>query len=309
MERGHVSLPAIPLCLVTGFLGSGKTSFLAHLARQYTARGGGAPVAFLINEFSTTDADSPQLAPLTEITLGVTGGSIFCRCKVTEFIAQLGLLAKRQPTPAGIVVEASGMADPSAARRMLAESGLDQVYAWRGCVALADPGSLSKVIDTLASAERQIACADVVLLNKCDLYGEAELLATESLIRAINPEAGIQRTVLGKSELDPLTLETDRWCNGDLSPCRDPDVVAVEAILSRKIDPESIASGLAGLGEGLLRAKGFLPTARGWSMVDWAGGRLHWRDGIAGPPKLVILVRQACAPAARGLAVRLGMQA
>ena len=291
----------IPLCLVTGFLGSGKTTWLARLARQYAARGG-PPVAFLINEFAGTDADTPQIAPLAEITLGVSGGSIFCRCKVSEFLDQLGRLPERHPHLGGVVIEASGMADPGAARVMLDESGLDRVYAWRGCVALADPGSLLKVLDTLVAAERQIACADVVLLNKCDLYGEERLAAAEAAIRTINPTVGIRRTVQAVCDLDPLVLASDRWMDGALTLCADPQVVAVEAALGPDSDPAAIAAGLAALGDGLLRAKGFIPPPQGWMAVDWAGGQLHWRAGISGPARLIILVRPGSVAAAQALA-------
>ncbi len=290
----------IPLSLVTGFLGSGKTTYLARLARQYAARGG-PPVAFLINEFAGTDADSPQIAPLAEITLGVSGGSIFCRCKVTEFLDQLTALPQRHPRLGGVVIEASGMADPGAARVMLDESGLDRVYAWRGCVALADPGSLLKVLDTLAAAERQIACADVVLLNKCDLHDEERLAAAETAIRTINPTIGIRRTVQAECDLDPLALEGARWFDGALTLCADPQVVAVEAALGPTCDPAAIAAGLAALGDGLLRAKGFLPPPQGWMAVDWAAGQLHWRAGVSGPARLVLLVRPDCVAAAQAL--------
>jgi G3E family GTPase len=294
----------IPLALVTGFLGSGKTTWLARLARTYAARGG-PPVAFLINEFAGTDADSPHVAPLADITLGVSGGSIFCRCKVTEFLDQLTALPRLHPQLGGVVIEASGMADPGAARVMLDESGLDRVYDWRGCVALADPGSLLKVLDTLAAAERQIACADVVLLNKCDLHAETKIAATEAAIRAIHPTVDLRRTVQADCDLDPLALDADRWFDGELTRCADPQVVAVEAALGPVVDPALIADGLAALGDGLLRAKGFLPRPDGWQAVDWAGGHLHWRDGIAGPARLVILVRPAAVEAARALALRL----
>lgn len=294
----------IPLSLVTGFLGSGKTTFLARLARRYAARGG-PPVAFLINEFAATDLDSPQIEPFAAITLGVSGGSIFCRCKVSEFLAQLSSLAERHPELSGVVIEASGMADPGAARVMLDESGLDRIYAWRGCVAVADPGSLFKVLDTLAAAERQLACADVVLLNKCDLYPEARLAEAEAAIRATNATVTIRRTVQADCDLDPLTLDSDRWVDGALTLCADPQVVAVEAALGPDCDPTLIAPGLAALGEGLLRAKGFVPPPWGWTAVDWAGGQLSWRDGIAGPARLVLLVRPQAVAAAQAFAYRL----
>ncbi|MCX7010859.1 MAG: hypothetical protein NTY53_27070, partial [Kiritimatiellaeota bacterium] len=103
----------IPLVLVTGFLGSGKTTFLKQLVSRYHD----LKLVWLVNEFSARDVDAAVLGSETSDVLSIAGGSIFCRCLVTEFIASLRDLPARFGTPEspveGVVVEASGMANPT----------------------------------------------------------------------------------------------------------------------------------------------------------------------------------------------------
>lgn len=297
----------IPFALVTGFLGSGKTTYLTQLARRYAS--GPGRVAFLVNEFAATDIDSPQVVPVADLVVSVCGGSIFCRCRAEEYLQQLTTIARATPDLAGLVVEASGMANPAVARSMLAESGLDRTYRWAGCVCLVDPGSLQQRLGQLASAERQVAVADVVLLNKCDLYPEDILARTEATIAAINPQARIQRTIQAASDLDPLVLQSQRWFDGELALCADPAVVAIEVPLDGNVDPPVIERDLAEVGEGLLRAKGFMRVKDGWRTFDWAGGVVTWRASGPGPSAMVLLVRAQAADHARVVARRLATEA
>lgn len=301
MARQDADVP-IPLAVVAGFLGAGKTTFLASYARRIPA---GRRVAFLINEFAATDMDSPLLAGAAACTVGVSGGSIFCRCKVTEFISQLSRLPVEHPGLDGVVVEASGMADPSAGRSLLDESRLDRIYAFQGTLTLADPGTLHKVLDTLPAAERQIASADLVVVTKSDLHPAERVASAEALVRTINPQVPIVRAVHGDCRIDPLALGSARWVDGEVAACADPGLVAVEAVVAAPVAALAVGSALAAIGDGLVRAKGFLPTRTGWVHLDWAAGRLDLRDCGPADGGLVLIVKPEAADAARRLAERI----
>jgi G3E family GTPase len=281
----------IPLALVAGFLGAGKTTFLTRYARRIAPR----RVAFVVNEFSETDVDTPLLAQASDDVVGISGGSIFCRCKVTDFIRELGTLSGRIAGMDGVVVEASGMADPSAAQSMLDESGLSAYYRFTGTITLVDPGTLAQVLDTLPAAERQVAAADVVVVSKCDLHDEARLAATEALVRSIAPRARLMRASHGDIDLDPLALAEPAWVDGAVAPCADPAFTPLSLPCPPGTDVSRLSTALAGLGPDLLRAKGFVPATDGWYFLDWSAGRMQVLRCKPGPPGLALIVRPAAA--------------
>jgi len=291
----------IPLALVSGFLGAGKTTFLSAYARRTAPR---RQVVFLVNEFAQTDVDTPLLHDADASAVGVAGGSIFCRCKVTEFIRVLGEIPALFPAADGVVVETSGMSDPSAGRSLLDETGLHRTYAFQGTVTLVDPGTLAKVLDTMPAAERQVAAADVAVVTKGDVHPEADLAATEAAVRAINPAARIVRAVRGAIDLDPLDLHSQRWVDGEILPCATIPLVAVEVPCPAPVDAAAVGAAIAALGEGLFRAKGYLPVRDGWRFLDWSAGRLDLSRSHPGPPGLALIVNPGTADAARGLAER-----
>lgn len=287
----------LPLALLAGFLGAGKTTFLTAYARRRAGRG----TVFLVNEFAATDVDTPLLSGASPDCIGISGGSIFCRCKVTDFIRELSGLRGRFPHATGVIVEASGMADPSAARSLLDDSGLDRSFSYRGTVTLVDPGTLPKILDTLPAAERQVAAADAVVVSKSDLHDAAALAACEALVRGINPGVRLLRAVRGDCDLDPLALASPRWVDGEVAPCRDPLLVAIDVPCAGTIDVERLARDLAGLGGALHRAKGFAAGPDGWRLLDWSAGRMSITSQ-AGPPGLALIVAPAAAEAARAIA-------
>ncbi|MEJ5171442.1 MAG: GTP-binding protein, partial [Fimbriimonadales bacterium] len=110
----------IPLVLVCGFLGSGKTTVLRHWARTEANR----RLVFVVNEFSSRDVDSVLLGQDAKDVVPLPGGSIFCRCLAADFHRTMTALASGGWD--AIVAEASGIADPSSTRTLLAETGLDR---------------------------------------------------------------------------------------------------------------------------------------------------------------------------------------
>ena len=75
----------IPLSLVTGFLGSGKTTFLKHMAPRLASR----RIVYLVNDFSALDVDGAVLSEIGPNVVSIPGGSIFCKCLVGDFIQHL----------------------------------------------------------------------------------------------------------------------------------------------------------------------------------------------------------------------------
>lgn len=268
----------IPVLLVTGFLGSGKTTFLRQLMRRQAGR----RFVYLVNDFSALDVDAQLLGEGGGDILSIPGGSIFCRCLVTEFMGALQRIADTLDTPAtpveGVVVEASGMADPRAAGDLLRETGLEERFRLAGVVALVDPASFHKLLHTLPAVRAQIDTADLALVNKADLHDEAALARTEAALRALRPDLLIRRCTRAEVAVEPFTGECRALrITGELAACRNPDYLAATARfrLGQVCDPDAVLACLADAAPILLRAKGFVPVANGLAQVEWTLGGAH----------------------------------
>jgi len=260
----------IPLVLATGFLGSGKTTFLRRVAQRECAR----HLVFLVNEFSPLDVDGDLVAEVAEDVIRVPGGSIFCRCVVHDFITQMQAVPERFGTIDGLVVEASGIADPGVVGKLLQDTGLDALYELRTVVALVDPGTLPKLLKTLPNMTAQIRAADVVLLNKCDLFDEEEIANTEKLVRELNPLADLQRTTFGAYDGDLFALRSAGKPAGDYAACRDPNYARFKVADDGIRDAAAFVQAVSGLGALLYRLKGVVQTPAGDLRIDAVSGRV-----------------------------------
>ncbi|MCS6970775.1 MAG: GTP-binding protein [Planctomycetota bacterium] len=290
-----------PLAVVAGYLGAGKTTFLRRYARRIAPR----RVAFLVNEFAASDVDTPLFLGDGLDAVGISGGSIFCRCKITDFLRVLPELPARFPAAAGVVVEASGLADPSAAQTVLDEAGLHRLYRFVGTLTLVDPGTLPKVLDTLPAAERQVTAADAVVISKADLHDARRIEATAELVRSLNPRAQLFTAAHGECALDLLAMRDPQWVEGAVNACADAPAQAVDLPCPGVIDADALAAALAAFAADLLRAKGFFCTPAGWRYLDWSAGRLMLQPSAAGPAGIAVIVHPRAADAMQALAARL----
>ena len=264
----------IPLVLLAGFLGSGKTTFL----RRVSGRNSGRRLAFLVNDFASVDVDAQLLSGLDGELVSIPGGSIFCRCLTTTFTNALRKIAYLDPPVEGVVIEASGMADPRSLADMLRETRLDREFAPATVVSLADPGTLPKLLKTLPAMAAQIECADVVLLNKTDIFDEPAILRAEAAVRSVREDVPVLRCVRGDAPVE-FFRGASHACkiHAEPTPCRDPSFLSATVHFSNPRDISAVASLLnchAGI---LWRAKGFVPTPAGLMELQWT-----LRDGDAG---------------------------
>jgi G3E family GTPase len=284
----------IPLSLVTGFLGSGKTTFLKHVA----ARQAGRRLVYLVNDFSALDVDGAILSEIGPNVVSVPGGSIFCKCLVGDFIDHLVRIAQQFRSPDqlidGLIIEASGIADPKVVADMLRQTKLDRVYELARIVAVADPGSFHKLLATLPNIRSQIEAADTVLLNKIDLFDEPGIAATEAAIREINPRVRILRTLRAAADIDMFDAQPPRDLHGEYAGCADPHYERFSVTFSKPVDMTKLQVALTSLTDRLYRAKGFVPTPDGTIYLDFSTAGLsangcHMLPGTE--PGLAIIAR------------------
>ena len=266
----------IPLALVAGFLGSGKTTFL----RRMSERNDGRRLAFLVNDFAAVDVDAQLLSQLDGEIVSIPGGSIFCRCLATTFTNALKKIARLEPRVDGVIIEASGMADPRSLADVLRETRLDEIYELSTVVSLVDPGTFRKLLKTLPAMKAQVECADVVLLNKTDLFDEATVQATEDAIRSVRGEIQIARCVRGDAPVQFFQgISHALKIHGLLSPCRDDSFLSATFRFRAKRNIGDIAELLNRYSHILWRAKGFVPTDAGLMELHWTMSEDSGRTG------------------------------
>jgi G3E family GTPase len=282
----------IPLSLVTGFLGSGKTSLLQHIVAANPHR----RLVYVVNECGTVDIDGRLLQLDRDRLVRIPGGSIFCRCLAGEFVDWLTRIPTQPDAGGGavegVVVEASGIANPKVVRQMLRETGLDRTYDLRMIIAVVDPGSFLKLIHTLPNIIAQIEAADLVLINKIDLYDEPTLAQTEQEIRTINARVKAVRTRHGRIDFDILAESLAQPLEGRYAGCLDPNYSVTTVSAAAPIDVARLAADLEGLGDKVYRVKGFVSSLAGCVYIDLAAGRLTVQPAAASVSGSLVFIAQ-----------------
>ncbi|GAB5369455.1 hypothetical protein AAMO2058_001406000 [Amorphochlora amoebiformis] len=182
----------VPVTVVTGWLGSGKTTFLRHVLE--TLRASGRKIAIIQNEASGVgveddlkllDDDGRPVADLKEV-----GGGCVCCSVRSDFVAALEVLLKSRRFD-HIFLECSGIADPGKIASMFwLDDGLEGGVYLNGVVGIVDARltNLDDHKDKIASATRnQLAYADVILLNKRDLVAPERIQELRSELHSLNP--------------------------------------------------------------------------------------------------------------------------
>ncbi len=260
-ERARAS-GRIPLTVVGGFLGSGKTT----LVNRILAGVAGIRAAVLVNDFGSVNIDAELVAGHEGETISLANGCVCCSIGGDLADALFDVMS-RMPAPQWIVIEASGVADPwRIAQVGLADPGLEL----DGVVVLVDsaaaPAQLGDTLlqDTLA---RQIGSADVVVLNKRDLVGEVELRELRARIAQMAPGVPVLEAVHSEVPLEALTsLAPPAAARAFRDRNRRTEVdhasrfQSVSLACKGRFRAVRLRELLAAMPEGVLRAKGIVRT-------------------------------------------------
>lgn len=188
-----------PLIVIGGFLGAGKTTLL----NRWLSEAQGQRIAVLVNDFGAINIDAALVAGAAGDTIALSNGCVCCSIG-DDLSAALIRVLEARPRYDAIVVEASGVSDPwRIAQIALADAELEL----GGVVVLLDAAALpaqsreSRLADTLA---RQLAAADLVVLNKADLASAPDLAATRDWAQAHAPGTPRLETVQARVPLTGL---------------------------------------------------------------------------------------------------------
>ena len=160
----------IPLTLISGYLGTGKTTLINNLLRTTKKK-----IALLVNDFGDVNIDESLIEARTDSVLSIAGGCVCCSYG-NELIETLESMNSNEILPDHIVLEASGIALPS---KIIQTISLMDFLSFHGTVLLTDASRLRSQLNDLYISDTislQIEQHDLLVLNKTDLLKEDELL-------------------------------------------------------------------------------------------------------------------------------------
>ena len=253
------------LILVTGFLGAGKTTLLRALLKRYADK----RIHLIVNEFGTVGVDGVLLHNLGASLREIVNGSIFCACRMDQF--EDALCEAQQMQPDLLLVEASGLSDPTAIRTVVEQGERFAGIHYQGGIALADATRLHRVIDTARVCHKQLSVADLIVLTKTDIATPEQTAEAEALLTKRYPDVPIVRATQGDIP-DALlqNLTTERPAMPD-SHTRDLALQKYCLTISPTMGVEPLRAFLRMIAEDTHRIKGIVQLSQGMFLVDCIG--------------------------------------
>lgn len=190
----------IPVTIITGFLGAGKTTFLNQVIRQHPDK----RFAIIENEFGDIGIDSELVIGARDGIFELSNGCICCTVS-NELNELLFRLATSGYAFDHLLIETTGIADPaSVAAAFLTVEGLSDYFRLDGVICLVDAFQLNDLPGKEKEMIQQISYADVLLLNKCDLVADRDMESIRYTLGAINP--GVEIRAASYAGIDTTSL-------------------------------------------------------------------------------------------------------
>lgn len=279
MQKDHKTIPFI---LVTGFLGSGKTTFLKRLLRN-------APkdikIAVIQNEFAPSNVDGEELMQSTggafEL-LEINNGSVFCVCLLGTFIHSLSEFIEVHH-PDMVIMEASGLSDPAGIAELFQSDILSSKVFFQEAWCIVDAAHFGKIERMNTRYRHQVQVADRVIVNKTDRVNSEVSASVVERVRELNPfcrimesaYCDVENNLLARAK-DQIGPELSKRIDADKSEGR-PAIKSGVIKLGMKIDPNVLKGLLTEDPNGLIRVKGFFCDAnlQGYAL-HYVHGDVQW---------------------------------
>lgn len=275
----------VPILLVTGFLGAGKTTVVNHLL----AHADGRRIAAVVNDFGAINIDAELIAGASDGVVSLANGCICCSLE-GDLLRTLSTLLRRDPKPEYIVIETSGVADPSDIVRNLMDPVILREAPLETVLCVMDAGTLPSALDD-ALVRAQLRVADIVALSKLDLADEGAGARMREAIRALRVPAVVvdaQHGEIPAALLFPAAI--DRAPATREPGPRRPAEERFETLSWTSDHPISLPrlqQAIGRLAPKLARAKGLFETVEQpgrLTVFQFAGGRATLAPGEAPTP-------------------------
>jgi len=198
----------VPVTVLSGFLGSGKTTFLRHILTVQSEK----KIAVIQNEFGESIGIEEAMVMGSEGTssewLELPNGCVCCSVRGDLVLTVEGLLSRRKDLD-HVIIETTGLADPGrVASCFWLDNELESQLFLDSIVTIVDSKHITLHLDgksgSEAEAARQVAFADRIILNKIDLIDEPFLAKLQNRIRSLNPTASLLTATYSKVKMEDV---------------------------------------------------------------------------------------------------------
>jgi len=255
-----VSGARLPVTVIGGYLGTGKTTLVNRLLRAAD----GQKLAVLVNDFGATPIDRDLIVSSNGDTLEISGGCVCCSYG-SDLMDTLMTLPVQRPDVERVVLETSGVALPgmvASAVTLLAPYRIDGIVVMVDVETVRTMAEDAYLGDTIT---RQLSAADLVVANRCDLVDDASLQQTLAWLALQSPSAQILAAIRADIAPDLLLGLRDGALprlSATLATPGAPDAASLyeslEVDVPEDIDVSDLGRRLSAPGTGVLRAKGIL---------------------------------------------------
>ncbi|MCY4607637.1 MAG: GTP-binding protein [bacterium] len=244
-----------PVTVITGFLGSGKTTLINALVRHPAMAGS----AVIVNEFGETGVDHLLIERLDEATMLVGAGCLCCEVREDVVVAIMRLVGQHAPNH--IIIETSGLADPAPlVHTLLHDERINRQVTVAGIVATVDALAGERPFDTQAECLRQAAVADTIILTKTDLAPGTDRL--EARLRALNGEARILASPVTPDDVVRHVPDPTTWIQASSSTQHDSTITSLSLTTRNTLEAAPLMDWIERVivrqGDRLLRFKGIV---------------------------------------------------
>ncbi len=256
----------IPVLVIVGFLGSGKTSLLNHVLSENK----GLKIGVIVNDFGAINIDSMLVARQTDSKLELSNGCICCSADEGGLDDAITQLAHSGSLLDYIVIEASGLAEPHDLVYLLSQSK-NKYIELDSVIAVIDSETVIEQSEKHPGFFKQLDIADTVVLNKTDLVTKKQLAKVKGYLHFLNERIRLIETSHG-------AVDTRLLLNSDVALKRDPsngdqlnlgnhsqhshihdDFDTFEFSTKNPIDPKKFELYMKeGIPKSIYRAKGFV---------------------------------------------------
>lgn len=272
----------LPVTVISGYLGAGKTTLINHLLRNAN----GLRLAVLVNEFGALSIDEDLIEAEEDGLMSISGGCVCCAFG-GDMIGVLEDIRDSKPGFDHVLLEASGVALPGS---IMTTVGLVDGLRPDASVVLADADQIKRnaankyLSDTV---QRQLAQADILLVTKTDLVGAERLSQVEAWLTTQAPHARILRAERGQVPMEAVVGAIPLAGRHSGAP------IAKSAFASTVLSPagpmnaENLARALAGI-DAITRAKGYVETEAGLALIHVVGPRYEV-EPVDGPHEVGVV--------------------
>ena len=250
----------IPFHIISGFLGSGKTTFLKRIIEQFDSK---QKIGIIQNEFAPANIDGIELRKNGHNfhLLEINNGSVFCICLMGNFTRSLEkFIDENQPDI--LIIEASGLSDTTSISEVISAGSLSEKIFLASNWCLVDAPNFEKVGLMKERVTHQLRMADIILVNKIDLAeGKTDFLIEQ--IKKINPFAEIKTTTYCDIDFELGSEGIIKYYFEDMKTLARPSVNSMVIKSAKKVFEHSIRSFLSEWSPKAYRIKGFINCKNG----------------------------------------------